>query len=89
MRQSPEKERSHILSTRIFIPPETTIKADNEKTAQAKLKKNHTTMTPGPIRTLTINVSVQIGEIRILKKIRDKGNDFELEITYQYYRWMS
>ena len=42
-------------------------------------------MTPGPIKTLTINVSVQIGELRILKKMRDKGNDFELKITYQYY----
>jgi hypothetical protein len=28
---------------------------------------------------------VQIGELRILKKLRDKGNDFELKITYQYY----
>lgn len=32
-----------------------------------------------------IKISVKIGEIRILRKIRDKGNDFNLEVTYEYY----
>ena len=32
-----------------------------------------------------IKVSVDIGEIRILKRLFERGNDFDLEITYDYY----
>jgi len=32
-----------------------------------------------------VKVSVKVGEIRILKKMRDSGNNFDLEITYDYY----
>lgn len=65
-----------------IIPPETTIKADNEREAQTKLSMYDDSWTD---KDITINVSVQLGEIRILKKIRDQGNDFELKISYQYY----
>lgn len=65
-----------------IIPPETTIKADNERDAQTKLSMYDDSWTD---KDISINVSVHIGEIRILKKLRDKGNDFELKITYQYY----
>lgn len=66
-----------------IIPPETTVKGENEKDAQSKLNMYDESWTD---KNININVSVQIGEIRILKKIRDKGNDFELHITYQYYQ---
>jgi PKD repeat protein len=36
-------------------------------------------------KAFTIRVSVQVGEIRPLKRMRDKGNDFDLAITPQYY----
>jgi len=32
-----------------------------------------------------IKISVKIGEIRILKRLKDSGNDFELEVSYDYY----
>ena len=68
-----------------IIPPETPIIVDNEQDAQAKLKTAPYYDDSWTDKDIKINVSVDIGEIRILKKMRDKGNDFELEITYQYY----
>jgi hypothetical protein len=75
---------SHTIVNGI-IPPKTPIKADNEQDAQTKLKDKSYNDDSWTEKEITINVSVQIGEIRILKKMRDKGNDFELQITYQYY----
>ena len=75
---------SHTIVNDI-IPPNTPIKADNEQDAQTKLKDKSYNDDSWTEKEITINVSVQIGEIRILKKMRDKGNNFELEITYQYY----
>ena len=71
------------MTTRI-IPP-VSLKATDEKTAQAKLKEKPYNDASWSDKDITINVSVQIGELRIIKKLRDKGNDFELKITYQYY----
>ncbi|VVB61912.1 Uncharacterised protein [uncultured archaeon] len=68
-----------------IIPPSTPIEADNEQDAQTKLKEKTYNDDSWTEKEITINVSVQIGEIRILKKMRDKGNNFDLEITYQYY----
>jgi hypothetical protein len=68
-----------------IIPPSGPIKADNDKDAQAKLKIKPYIDDSWTDKNININLSVQIGEIRLLKKIRDKGNDFELKITYQYY----
>lgn len=67
-----------------IIPPEKTIKADNEKDAQAKLSMYDDSWTD---KNIKINVSVSVGEsrIRVWKYFREKGNDFELKITYQYY----
>jgi hypothetical protein len=75
---------THTVSTGI-IPPVSLIKADDEKNAQAKLKGKPYYDDSWTDKDIYINVSVQIGEIRILKQMRDKGNDFELKITYQYY----
>lgn len=69
-----------------IIPPVTPIKADNEKDAQAKLKAAPYYDDSMTDKDFTIKVSCQIGEFRILKKLRDKGNDFDLQITYQYYQ---
>jgi hypothetical protein len=68
-----------------IIPPDVPIKADNEKDAQAKLKSKPYYDDSWTDKNININISVKIGEIRLLKKIRDKGNDFNLKITYQYY----
>jgi len=75
---------SHTIIKDI-IPPNTPIEADNEQEAQAKLKDKSYFDDSWSEQGIKINVSVQIGEIRILKRIREKGNDFELKITYQYY----
>jgi len=75
---------SHTIVNGI-IPPETPIIADNEQDAQTKLKAAPYYDDSWTDKDININVSVDIGEIRILKKMRDKGNDFKLEITYQYY----
>jgi hypothetical protein len=75
---------SHTIVNGI-IPPSKPIEADNVQDAQTKLKEKSYNDDSWTEKEITINVSVQIGEIRILKKMRDKGNDFELKITYQYY----
>ena len=68
-----------------IIPPVSSLKANNEKEAQGKLKGKPFYDASWTDKDISINVSVQIGELRIIKKLRDKGNDFELKITYQYY----
>jgi hypothetical protein len=75
---------SHTIFNNI-IPPETPIAAEDEKDAQAKLGDTPYSDTSWTEKDIKINVRVDIGEIRILKQLRDKGNDFELKITYQYY----
>ncbi len=67
------------------LPFDTSIDADNELDALDKLKEQG--YTTDDSLTLTIDISVQTGErlIRPLKYFRDKGNDFELTITYKYY----
>jgi len=75
---------SHTIFKDI-IPPDTPIEADNEQDAQTKLKDKSYFDDSWTEKEITINVSVQIGEIRIWKKMRDKGNNFDLEITYQFY----
>jgi hypothetical protein len=75
---------THTVSTGI-IPPVSSIKADGEKNAQIMLKEEPYYDESWTDKDISISISVQIGELRILKKMRDKGNDFELKITYQYY----
>ena len=69
----------------IGIIPPVSLKATDEKTAQAKLKEKPYNDDSWINKDIKINVSVKIGELRIIKQLRDKGNDFELKITYQYY----
>jgi hypothetical protein len=75
---------THTVSTGI-IPPVSSIKSDDEKNAQAKLEGKPYYDDSWTNKDININVSVQIGEVRILKQMRDKGNNFDLKITYQYY----
>ena len=75
---------SHTLMKDV-IPPEGPIKAENEQKAQAKLQTAPYFDDSWTDKDITIKVIVQVGELRILKKMRDKGNDFELKISYQYY----
>jgi hypothetical protein len=75
---------SHTI-VKDIIPPDTTIEATDEQDAQTKLVDKLYFDDSWTEKGITINVSVQIGELRIFKKIRDKGNDFDLKISYQYY----
>lgn len=68
-----------------FIPPKTAIEAPDEKDAQMKLQTKPYFDDSWTDKDITLRVSVKIGELRLLKKMRDNGNDFELKITYQYY----
>ena len=85
VRKSLEKELFLTLSLKILSLLIHQLKQTDEQDAQTKLKDKSYFDDSWTEKDITINVSVQIGEIRILKKIRDKGNDFDLKITYQYY----
>ena len=66
------------------IPYDMTIDSNNEQEAYDKLKEDYYS---DDSITFTIDVSVSPGEkiFRPLKYIRDKGNAFDLTITYEYY----
>ena len=68
-----------------IIPPVTQIKADDEQAAMAKLKQKPYYDNSWTDKDINVTVSVKIGEIRILKKMQDKGNNFDLTVSYQYY----
>jgi len=68
-----------------IAPPEGPIKAENQQDAQTKLQTSPFYDDSWTDKDIKINISVHIGELRILKKLRDKGNHFELKISYQYY----
>jgi hypothetical protein len=75
---------SHTI-VKDIIPPEIPIDVADEQDAQIILNEQSYFDDSWSEKGITINVNVQIGELRILKKLRDQGNDFELKITYQYY----
>jgi len=66
------------------LPYDVTIDANNQQDAEDKLEEEYGT---DDSLTFTIDVSVVTGEKlrRPLKYLRDKGNAFELTITYEYY----
>jgi len=65
------------------MPYDTTIEAENGMQAEEMLEEDYT----DDSLMFTIDVSVQTGEkiFRPLKFLRDKGNSFELDISYEYY----
>ena len=67
------------------MPSTDTIKANDSYEAEEKLKEEPYSNLKWVNEEFNIKVSVKIGEIRILKKMRDSGNDFDLEMTYDYY----
>lgn len=71
-----------------IIPPKVAIEAQDENEAQTKLMISPYYDDSWTDKDIFINVSVKVGEIRLLKKIRDQGNGFDLKITYQYYEGM-
>jgi hypothetical protein len=67
------------------IPPVNSVKAVDDQAARALLKKKPYYDDSWTDKDINFNVSVQIGEHRILKRMKDKGNSFDLSVTYQYY----
>jgi hypothetical protein len=68
-----------------IIPPVKQFQANNTQDAQSKLQEYSVYDDSFTGKDIHFNVSVQIGELRFLKKMRDKGNSFDLSVTYQYY----
>jgi len=68
-----------------IIPPVMQIQANNSQDAQTKLQEQSVYDDSFTGKNIHFNVSVQIGELRFLKKMRDKGNSFDLAVSYQYY----
>ncbi len=68
-----------------FVPPDTPITAENDQQALAQLQSPPYYDDSWTGKDIKINVSCKIGEIRLLPRLRDKGNDFELKISYQYF----
>lgn len=66
------------------IPTIETIPADSLTEAEEKIKTEYYDNTD---ESFTIEVRVQTGEriFRLFKYLRDKGNDFDLKITYTYF----
>jgi hypothetical protein len=64
-------------------PTITTIEAKNESDAYTKLKEYYNSnWKDEPIK---LKVDLKIGEIRILRRLIEKGNYFKLKISYEYY----
>lgn len=83
---SKTKEGNVAISVLNYDMPSTdSIEAEDYDEAEEKLNEDPYFNDKWVNEDFTIKVSVQIGEIRILKKLADKGNNFDLEITYEYY----
>jgi hypothetical protein len=67
------------------LPSDTTVMADNMNDALEKLKEEGYGSDDSLM--ITVDISVQLGEriIRPLIYFRDKGNAFDLMVTYEYY----
>jgi len=68
-----------------IIPPVAPITADSEQAAIAKLMQKPYYDDSWTNKNINVTVNVRIGEMRILQKMRDTGNTFDLKISYQYY----
>lgn len=59
------------------------VEAENVSNAKEKLKEHYNSRWKNsPIK---IEVLVKIGEVRILRRLKDTGNIFSLEVSYEYY----
>ncbi len=64
-------------------PTITQVEAEDLETAQTMVQQYFgTNLTDEPFH---IEVEIKIGELRILRRLRDQGNEFTLKITYEYY----
>ncbi len=65
-------------------PTITQVEAEDLETAQTMVQQYFgTNLTDEPFH---IEVEIKIGELRILRRLRDQGNEFTLKITYEYYK---
>ncbi|RLF57404.1 MAG: hypothetical protein DRN27_07850, partial [Thermoplasmata archaeon] len=65
-------------------PTITKVEAESLEYAQTRIQQySGTELTDDPFY---IEVEVKIGELRILRRLRDHGNEFTLKITYEYYK---
>jgi len=74
-----------IKTSTNFVPTITYIEANSLEEAERKLEENYShKWKDEPFR---IYVSVKVGEpiFRPLKRLRDKGNNFTIKISYTYY----
>ncbi|MEM4257783.1 MAG: hypothetical protein QXL17_01350 [Candidatus Thermoplasmatota archaeon] len=83
-----EKQTGNGTMTLTFrmntLPTITTIQASTLSDAEDAIKADYYKTAD---ETFTINVKVQTGEkiFRFFKYLRDKGNDFDVKITYTYF----
>ena len=73
------------IAVNIIPPGPLTVKANTIQAAQSMLKNKTYYDDSWANKDINYSVSVHVGELRILKKMRDKGNNFDLEVTYQYF----
>jgi hypothetical protein len=65
--------------------PPISMEAKNDVEARKKLNEEPYYSDKWVNKDFKIKVTVDVGEIRLLKRIADKGNNFELKIKYEYY----
>ena len=65
-------------------PEVTEIESENLSTAQVKLIQEYYN-TNWENKTIQLNVNLKVGEISILRRLMEQGNNFKLEISYEYY----
>ena len=83
---SKSKEGNVIITIPVSSKPSSdTIVANDTDDAEDKLVMEPYYNDKWMNENFNIKISVTVGEKRILKKMRDSGNDFDLEVTYHYY----
>jgi hypothetical protein len=78
--------RVSVVLTSNIIPPVGPIPADDYGAAQAQLNKKPYLDDSWMNRNFSYKVICKIGEKRIIPRLRDKGDTFTLQISYQYYQ---
>lgn len=84
-RKTGEGTIEYELDATSGMPPTTPIQAPDLQSAQDQLMLPPYFNNQWMNKDFTITVSDHIGEIRPIPRLLDKGNNFELHITYSYY----
>lgn len=80
-----------IIFTVYSSPQETTIEAKDKNEAESKLEQLEPDKNTA---TFDVDITVKVGESfkflqplrSLINKLKDKGNDFDLKVTYTYYK---